>query len=347
MYDSFMTESKAMILGCGGLELTDEERILYAAERPWGFILFARNISERNQISDLVAALRECVSRPDAPVLIDQEGGRVQRIRPPLAPSYPSASVIGEIFRKDPGEGLRAAWLMGRLHAFDLSAFGINVDCLPVLDVPIEGGHDVIGNRAFSRDPQAVIRLGRAAMDGLIAGGVQPVMKHMPGHGRATVDSHLSLPVVEATLDQLEACDFVPFAALADTAMAMTAHIVYAAIDADNPATSSSRVIAEIIREKLGFDGLLISDDVSMKALSGDFSSKADAIFKAGCDVILHCNGVLEEMAEISAHTPVLQGAALQRAEKVISLFAGADGGDENSLRAEFDGLIAGNMSLV
>ncbi|MCP4317516.1 MAG: beta-N-acetylhexosaminidase [Hyphomicrobiales bacterium] len=342
-----MTESKAMILGCGGLELTDEERAFYAVERPWGFILFARNISERNQISDLVADLRNCVNRPDAPVLIDQEGGRVQRIRPPITPSYPSASVIGEVYRKDPRDGLRAAWLMGRLHAFDLSAFGINVDCLPVLDVPVEGGHDVIGNRAFSNDPQAVVRLGRAAMDGLIAGGVQPVIKHLPGHGRAMVDSHLSLPVVDATLDQLAACDFVPFAALADAPMAMTAHIVFTAIDPDHPATSSSKIIAEIIRKKIGFNGLLMSDDVSMKALSGDFASKADAIFRAGCDVILHCNGVLGEMTEISAHTPVLRGAALQRAEQVMSLFDGADGENENTLRAEFDGLVAGNMSLV
>ncbi|MEX3009210.1 beta-N-acetylhexosaminidase [Hoeflea sp. TYP-13] len=342
-----MTESKAMILGCGGLELTDEERAFYKAERPWGFILFARNISEPNQIVDLVAGLRDCVGRPDAPVLIDQEGGRVQRIKPPLVPSYPPARAIGEIYSKNPDNGLRAAWLMARLYAFDLSAFGINVDCLPVLDIPVDGGHDVIGNRAFSNDPHTVTRLGREAINGLTAGGVLPVMKHMPGHGRAMVDSHLSLPVVDAALDELAASDFVPFTALADVPMAMTAHIVFSELDPDHPATSSKKIISEIVRGKIGFDGLLMSDDVSMKALSGDFASKTDAIFEAGCDVILHCNGVMGEMTEICAHTPVLQGAAADRAGRVVSLFTDADDADETTLRAEFDSLVAANMSLV
>ena len=342
-----MTESKAMILGCGGLELTDEERAFYAAERPWGFILFARNISERNQIKDLVADMRDCIGRADAPVLIDQEGGRVQRIKSPLVPDYPPASVIGEIDGKDPQVGERAAWLMGRLHALDLSVLGINVNCVPVLDVPVKGGHDVIGNRAFSRDPQAVVRLGRTMMDGLRAGGVLPVIKHMPGHGRAMVDSHLSLPVVDATIEELSAVDFVPFAAMSDAPMAMTAHIVFTSIDPDHPATSSQRIISEIVRSKLGFDGLLMSDDVSMKALSGDFASKADAIFDAGCDVILHCNGDFEEMSEISAHTPVLRDAALERADRVMKMFGGVDSESENALRAEFEGLIAENVSVA
>ena len=338
-----MTESKAMILGCGGLELTDTERAFYAAERPWGFILFARNISERQQIADLVADMRDCIGRPDAPVLIDQEGGRVQRIRPPLVASYPPASVIGDIDRNNPQAGERAAWLMGRLHAADLTSFGINVNCLPVLDIPVEGGHDVIGNRAFCNDPQAVTRLGRAAMDGLRAGGMLPVIKHMPGHGRAMVDSHLSLPIVDATLDELEACDFVPFAALADAPMGMTAHMLFEAIDPDRPATFSAHIIHEIIRSKLGFDGLLMSDDISMKALSGDFAYKADEIFGAGCDIILHCNGVFEEMTEVSAHTPTLQGTALERAERVMSEFGSVDSSDENTLREEFEGIIAGH----
>jgi beta-N-acetylhexosaminidase len=342
-----MTESKAMILGCGGLKLSDAERRFFADERPWGFILFARNISERNQVCDLVAGLRDCVGRPDAPVLIDQEGGRVQRIRPPLAPSYPSASVIGTLYQNDHEAGLRSAWLLGRLHAFDLAAFGINVNCLPVLDVPVEGGHDVIGNRAFSNDPQAVVQLGRAVMRGLMEGGVLPVIKHMPGHGRALVDSHLSLPVVDAAFDELAATDFVPFAALSDAPMAMTAHIVFTALDSEHPATSSARIIRDVIRGHLGFEGLLMSDDVSMKALSGDFADKADAIFGAGCDVILHCNGVYEEMTQISAHTPELKGAAKQRADRVMALFGPADKEADMPLRGEFEGLIAGNMSIA
>ena len=342
-----MTESKAMILGCSGLKLSDAERSFFAGERPWGFILFARNISERDQICDLVADLRDCIDRPDAPVLIDQEGGRVQRIRPPLVPDYPSASVVGDIHRHDQAKGLRAAWLLGRLLAFDLSAFGINVDCVPVLDVPVEGGHDVIGDRAFSTDPQVVAELGRAVMNGVTDGGLLPVIKHMPGHGRAVVDSHLSLPVVDARLGELSASDFLPFAALADAPMAMTAHIVFSALDPNNPATTSRQIIEKIIRGQLGFDGLLMSDDTSMKALSGDFAEKADAIFDAGCDVMLHCNGEFEEMTEISAHTPVLTGAALQRADRVMALFGPVDGESEDPVRQEFEELIAGKMSVA
>ncbi|MEM9104582.1 MAG: beta-N-acetylhexosaminidase [Pseudomonadota bacterium] len=342
-----MTESKAMILGCGGLKLSDEERRLYASERPWGFILFARNISERDQVCELVADLRDCVDRPNAPVLIDQEGGRVQRIRPPLAHTYPSASVIGALYHAEETAGLRAAWLLGRLHAFDLTAFGINVDCIPVLDVPVEGVHDVIGDRAFSTDPRAVTELGRAVMKGLTDGGMLPVIKHIPGHGRTMVDSHLKLPVVDANLGELSATDFMPFAALADAPMAMTAHIVFRALDPDNPATTSARIIEKIIRGQLGFDGLLMTDDTSMKALSGDFAQKADAIFGAGCDVILHCNGDLEEMMLISDHTPVLQGTSLERANRVMSLFGSADNEDETPLREEFEGLIPGYMSVA
>ena len=342
-----MTESKAMILGCGGLALTDEERALYRAESPWGLILFARNIQEHDQLTDLVADFRDCVGRRDAPVLIDQEGGRVQRIKAPLAPAYPPASAIGSLFEDSNDEGLRAAWLMGRLHACDLSAYGINVDCIPVLDVPARNSHDVIGNRALAANPSAVAKLGQALIDGLCAGGVQPVMKHMPGHGRALVDSHHRMPVVDAPLEQLEAIDFVPFAALSKTPMAMTAHVVFTAVDPENPATSSPAVINEIIRGKIGFDGLLMTDDISMKALSGDFAAKTDAIFRAGCDVVLHCNGSMQEMTEVCAHTPVLAGAAADRARFVMSLFNDGDAADPSELRAEFDGLIARKMSLV
>ncbi len=331
-----MNESKAMILGCGGLELTDDERAFFRAERPWGFILFARNISEANQIRDLVADLRACLGRPDAPVLIDQEGGRVQRIKPPLVARYPAARVIGTIHDENRKNGLRAAWLQGRLHAHDLMQFGINVDCLPVLDVPSLDGHDAIGNRAYSLDPATVSSLGAEAAAGLTAGGVLPVIKHMPGHGRATVDSHLALPLVDEPIAALREKDFVPFRALNTAPMAMTAHIVFSHIDPHAPATSSKQVIEQIIRGEIGFDGLLMSDDVSMKALSGDFPTKTRAIFAAGCDVILHCNGDLPEMNAISAHTPVLNGAAAERARMVMSRFAPADLIEEQALREEF-----------
>lgn len=328
-----------MILGCAGSELTTEEEAFFRREKPWGFILFARNICDTPQVLRLVSDLRESVGRPDAPVFVDQEGGRVQRLRPPLAPDYPAAGALGAIYAADPAAGLRAAWLMSRLHAFDLARHGIDADCLPVLDVPVDGADEVIGKRAYASDPAVVAAMGRAAADGLLAGGVLPVMKHMPGHGRARCDSHKALPVVEASLDVLRAVDFAPFAALADLPMAMTAHIVYQQIDPDNPATTSPRVIDDIIRGEIGFDGLLMSDDVSMKALSGDFSQKARAILAAGCDVVLHCNGVMDEMTAVASATPALAGRALERARRALDLRAHAAAEDEKRVRAEFDAL--------
>lgn len=331
-----MSESKAMILGAAGPRLTDEELDLYRSERPWGFILFARNIQEREQVRDLVAAMRDAVGRSDAPVFIDQEGGRVQRLRPPLAPNYPDAAALGAIYTKDPEAGLRAAWLMSRLHAFDLLSLGITADCLPVLDVPVPGAHDVIGDRAYGLDPETVAKMGRAAADGLLAGGVLPVMKHIPGHGRAGADSHLELPRVDASLDELWEQDFKPFKDLCDLPVAMTAHVVYTALDPDNPATTSKHVISEIIRGGMGFDGLLMSDDVSMQALSGDFGSRVDAIIAAGCDVVLHCNGVMDEMRVIASRTPELVGKAKRRADMALDAIRGADATEEASARAEF-----------
>ena len=334
----FMSESKAMILGVSGTELTDDERAFLSDERPWGLILFARNIAEPDQVRDLVADLRECAGNARAPVFIDQEGGRVQRLRPPLAPNYPAGSALGALYRHSASDGLRAAWLMSRLHAFDLRRYGITADCLPVLDVPVEGAHDVIGNRAYGKDPETVAAMGRAAADGLLAGGVLPVIKHIPGHGRAAADTHFSLPVVDTPLDELRRHDFAPFAALKDIAMAMTAHVVYAAIDADNPATTSRPVVEDIIRGEIGFDGLLMSDDVSMKALSGDFAARTDAIFAAGCDVVLHCNGLMEEMKVVAGRTPALEGRALERADRALEPLDGGDGANEQALRDEFAG---------
>lgn len=333
-----MTESKSMILGCAGKTLTDDEIRLYRDERPWGFILFARNIGEPKQIKDLVSALRETVRRPDAPVFIDQEGGRVQRLRPPLAPNYPAGAALGALYKQDREAGLRAAWLLARLHAFDLLRFGITADCLPVLDVPIEGASDVIGSRAYGKEPNSVIELGRAVAEGLLSGGMLPVMKHVPGHGRAFSDTHFELPTVDTPLEELRSHDFAPFKALNHLPAAMTAHVVYSAIDPEHPATTSIKVVEEVIRGEIGFDGLLMSDDTSMKALSGDFPSKAKAILAAGCDLVLHCNGVMEEMAGIASKTTVLAGKSLERAERALAHIKSGDAKDETEIRAEFAG---------
>lgn len=330
-----------MILGVAGERLSPDEAAFFRDERPWGFILFARNIAEREQVSDLGAALRDSVNRPDAPVFVDQEGGRVQRLRPPLAPNYPAAATLGALYRNDPEAGLRAAWLMARLIAFDLARFGISADCLPVLDVPAANAHDVIGNRAYSQHPHAVSALGRAAAEGLMAGGILPVMKHVPGHGRAEADSHQALPHVDAPLEELCSRDFAPFRALAHLPMAMTAHVVYTAIDPENPSTTSARVIAEIVRGEIGFDGLLISDDVSMKALSGDYSARAAAILAAGCDLVLHCNGSMDEMRAVAKGTPKLSGKSLARAARALSARKAADATEEEVARATFERLVA------
>ncbi len=335
-----MTESKSMILGCAGKSLTREEIRFYRSECPWGFILFARNVSEPEQIRDLVASMRDCIGRPDAPVFIDQEGGRVQRLRPPLAPNYPAGAALGALWRDDHDTGERAAWLLGRLHAFDLSRYDLSSDCLPVLDVPVEGASDVIGARAYGKEPESVSRLGRAAADGLMAGGVLPVMKHTPGHGRAFADTHKELARVGAPLCDLVAHDFVPFKALKDLPMAMTAHVIFDCIDPERPSTLSPTVIGTIIRDVIGFDGLVMSDDISMKGLSGELDDLAVRIIDAGCDMVLYCAGVMEELKKVGPRVPVLKGKARHRAD-LAEVYAGEpDLSDEQELRAEFDSLL-------
>lgn len=337
-----MTESKAMILGCGGTVLTAEEEAFFAAERPWGLILFARNIGEAAEIADLTARFRQLVGRDDAPVFIDQEGGRVQRIRAPIAPDYPSGAALGALYRRDRQTGLRTARLMSRLHAADLLPLGVTADCLPVLDVPSPDAHDVIGDRAYGHDPDSVAAMGLAAAEGLLEGGVLPVIKHIPGHGRAMVDSHQALPVVDTDVQTLAHVDFAPFSALAQMPMAMTAHVVYTALDPDHPATTSRRVIGDIIRGRIGFDGLLMTDDLSMHALSGDFTARTKASLSAGCDVVLHCNGLMDEMRPVAEATPVLSGKALDRANKAIAMAETAvDMSSADGLRQEFEMLVA------
>lgn len=333
--------TKAFTAGCLGLSLTADEIAFYRDERPWGFILFLRNIDNPGQVQDLCASMRNAVGNPDAPILIDQEGGRVQRFRPPHWAKYPPAGKLAEIYRTNPEKGERAVWLQSRLLAFDLLKLGVTINCLPVLDVLIPSAHDAIGDRSYGQDPKMVTKLGRAACDGLLAGGVMPVIKHMPGQGRSRLDSHLELPVVEATLAELEATDFVPFKALSDISMAMTAHIVYQDIDPNNPATTSSTLISQIIRKKIGFDGLLMSDDVSMNALSGDCGQRCKAVFGAGCDIVLHCNGKMDEMRLVAANSPELAGKALSRAKKAMIGVGKCDESDEQVLRTEFADLIA------
>ncbi|MEZ5840165.1 MAG: beta-N-acetylhexosaminidase [Hyphomicrobiales bacterium] len=333
---------RAYISGCAGTELDAGEKALFASAPPWGLILFQRNCQSAEQISALVASFRDVVGRPDAPVLIDQEGGRVQRLRPPLAPNYPPAARFAELHAIESGAGLRAARLGARLIAEDLIRLGINVDCLPVLDVGLPITHQVIGDRAYGGELATIIALGRAVCEGLLEAGVLPVIKHIPGHGRAMADSHLELPVVDTPAAELAATDFVPFAALADMPLAMTAHVVYSALDADRPATTSPTVISEIIRGHIGFDGLLMSDDVSMKALSGSIGERSEAAIAAGCDVVLHCNGEAAEMAEVAEAAPVLAGEAARRAAAAMALLArGRAPFDEIAARGEFEGLFS------
>ena len=336
----------AAILGCAGQGLSREEQAFFRDVRPWGFILFARNIDSPGQVRRLVDDLRATVDRPDAPVLIDQEGGRVQRLGPPHWRRYPPGRAYGELPANDPLLQREIVRLGARLLAHDLAELGINVDCVPVLDVPVDGAHDVIGDRAYARTPEGVARLGRAACEGLIAGGVLPVVKHIPGHGRARADSHLDLPVVETPYEELDAWDFAPFKALSDMPMAMTAHVVYAAVDPRRPATTSKTAMRKVIRQAIGFDGLVMSDDLSMKALGGDFASRARASLAAGCDVVLHCNGDLDEMQAVIAGTRELSGPAARRAKAALARLAKVpEPLDLEAARARFDAAFAGTWA--
>jgi beta-N-acetylhexosaminidase len=332
-------EARPLIFGCAGERLAAAEREFFAAVRPLGFILFRRNCASPAQVRDLVAALRDSVGRPDAPVLIDQEGGRVARLRPPHWRLYPAAARIAAL--PDP-RAEEAAWLGARLIADDLAALGITVDCLPVLDLALPGADPVIGDRAYGGEPQRVARLARAVCAGLLEGGVLPVLKHIPGHGRARVDSHFARPLVEASRAEMSRTDFAPFRALAGMPWAMTAHIVYAAIDGAMPATLSARVIGEIIRGEIGFDGVLISDDLSMRALGGGLAERAGGALAAGCDLVLHCSGDRREMEEIAAAVPPLSPATAARLARGEALRRPPLPFDRRAAEARFDMLLAG-----
>ncbi len=309
---------RAFICGLSGSSLTVGEADFLAAAQPAGIILFARNVANPEQVRGLIEKASEAASGRIL-MLVDQEGGRVQRLAEPHWPRYPAASALGRLRAADPERAKRAARLCARAMAHDLHALGFNTACAPVLDVPVPGADNIIGGRAYGGDVEAVTELGGAVAEGLLAGGILPVMKHIPGHGRATADSHLALPVVDTPLSDLQAADFAPFRALNALPMAMTAHVVFKAIDADAPATVSAKAIKAIIRGFIGFDGLLMSDDLSMHALSGTLEERTRASLAAGCDLALHCNGRMEEMAAVAMASPYLAGRALQRFEAALA----------------------------
>src|SRR5260370_6086320 len=287
---------RAFITGVSGPELSPAEREFIRAERPWGFILFKRNIETSSQVIRLVQELHKTAGDPEAPVLVDQEGGRVQRLGPPHWPVYPAGAVLGVLYDIDPALGLAAARLSARLIAADLSDLGITVDCLPLADVPVPGADAVIGNRAYGTKADKVAAIGRAVTEGLEQGGILPVLKHIPGHGRATADTHFRLPVVDTPKGELERTDFAAFRPLADLPMAMTAHVVFSALDPAHPATTSATIIRQVIRGVIGFQGLLMSDDVSMNALAGTIAERTRAIVRAGSDLVLPLTANLAQM---------------------------------------------------
>jgi len=334
-------QARAFITGVSGPRLSAAEREFIRSERPWGFILFKRNVETPHQVALLVSELRKALGSLDAPVLIDQEGGRVQRLGPPHWPAYPPGALFGALYDVDRKLGLSAARLSARLIAADLEALGINVDCLPLADVPVPGADTVIGDRAYGTSPEKVAAIARAVTEGLGEGGILPVLKHIPGHGRATSDSHFRLPEVKTSKNELERTDFAAFQPLADLPMAMTAHVVFSALDPVHPATTSATIIERVIRGVIGFQGLLMSDDVSMNALSGSIAERTQAILSAGCDMVLHCNGKLEEMREVAAETPELSGKALERARRALASRRAPQPFDRTAGRAELDAMMS------
>jgi beta-N-acetylhexosaminidase len=330
----------AFITGTSGTTLTADERAFITAERPWGFILFRRNIDNPAQVKALVGEMRNAAAAPDAPVLVDQEGGQVQRFRPPHWPIYPAGAAFGRLYDIDSSLGLQAARLSARLIADDLLPMGVTVDCLPLADVPIAGADAVIGDRAYGDEPNKVAAIARAVTDGLEQGGILPVLKHIPGHGRATADSHLALPTVDTPRSELERTDFAAFKPLADLPMAMTAHVVFSAIDSAQPATTSATMIERVIRGLIGFQGLLMSDDVGMNALAGSIAERSRALIAAGCDIILHCSGKLDEMQQVAREAPELSGRALIRAQQALASRKPPQPFDRAAARAELDALM-------
>jgi len=310
---------KAFIVGTSGPDLSQQERAFLREARPCGLILFTRNCVTPQQIRRLVGDFREAVDHPDILVLIDQEGGRVQRLRQPHWRALPPARAFGRLYERDQPRAVEAARLVARLAAQDLTGVSVNVNCAPVLDLPAPGAHGVIGDRAFHSDPDCVAALGRAVAEGYMEGGVLPVIKHIPGHGRAMADSHLSLPRIEADEEDLVGSDFKPFATLADMPMAMAAHVLIPALDPERPASVSAVIMQQVIRGAIGFEGLVMCDDLNMGALEGGVADRAESVIGAGVDVVLHCDGMLEEMRAIADVVPELAGKPKQRFEAAVA----------------------------
>jgi beta-N-acetylhexosaminidase len=333
----------AFISGCLGTALSASERAFFERSNPFGLILFRRNCETPEQLKRLTDDFRAAVGRRNAPVFIDQEGGRVQRLGPPNNAwrQYPPARAFGEAYTRDPLSALRSARNVGRLMAEDLIAAGINANCVPVLDVPQPGAHEIIGSRAYSDRIEQIMALARAHAAGFADGGVMAVVKHIPGHGRAKADSHLELPVVDASLADLKSVDFPPFAAFADAPMAMTAHVVFTALDKAAPATLSRKVISSVIRKEIGFRGLLMTDDLSMKALSGSYAEKTRRALDAGCDLVLHCNGEMDQMEEVAAAAGVLRGKPLARARAALKTARKPQPFDRKQANKDLENLLA------
>lgn len=327
--------SRAVIFGCAGLRLSPEEHALFAQAQPWGAIVFARNIESPAQLYALTSDLRNAVGR-DMPVLIDQEGGRVQRMRPPHWRDWPPALEQCQTARQP----ARAMYLRGRLIASELRACGIDVNCAPLADIASDATHPVLHNRCYGSDLDQVVANAREMARGLMAGGVLPVLKHIPGHGRAQADSHLDLPVISLSHAELAKTDFAAFHAMADLPLGMTAHLLFSQLDPSQPATLSPTMM-RLIREEIGFQGLLMTDDISMQALQGPVAARGRQALAAGCDLVLHCNGVLHEMAELAEACPVLEGAALARSDAALTARLPPDGCDLAALDAEYADLTA------
>ena len=309
---------QAAIYGLDGLALTAGERGFFRDADAAGFILFKRNCETRDQLLRLTDSLREIGGRDDVPILIDQEGGRVARMRPPEWPAFPAAERFATLYRTAPSSAIEAVRSNARALALMLRSVGVNVNALPLLDVRQEGASNIIGDRALGSEPMQVAALGRAVLDGMASAGVVGIVKHMPGHGRALVDSHKELPVVHASADELET-DLEPFERLSAAPMGMTAHVVYTAWDPDYPASMSPIVIRDIIRERIGFDGFLMSDDIGMEALQGDFASRAAGVVAAGCDVALHCSGKMDEMVAVASAVPALSSEGEARLARAMA----------------------------
>jgi beta-N-acetylhexosaminidase len=337
--------ARAFIAGMAGTILTDSERAFFRDAEPWGLIVFKRNIDTPDQVRRLTGDFRAAVGRADAPVLVDQEGGRVQRLGPPHWPAYPAGADYGRLYDRDAQAGLAAARLGARLIATDLAAVGIDMDCWPLADVPVAGADAVIGERAYGTSPDKVAAIAGAIAEGLGEGGVLPVVKHIPGHGRAMADSHHTLPVVTADRATLAATDFRAFRLLAGLPLAMTAHVVYSAIDPVTPATTSVTMVGEVIRGLIGFDGMLMTDDISMQALTGAIEARSRAAIDAGCDIVLHCNGRLDEMRAVAAAVPPLAGAAERRAAAALAWRRGAPEIDLAAARSRFAAMMAGGRA--